>query len=89
MLLGRESLMYDYLQPAAVQQLLEQHRSRQQDHHKVLFSLVLLEQWLRQLQSPPSHTAGSSADAAGRGRSAPPQALALDGVAGARSLSMR
>jgi asparagine synthase (glutamine-hydrolysing) len=27
MLLGRESLMYDYLQPAAVQQLLEQHRS--------------------------------------------------------------
>jgi asparagine synthase (glutamine-hydrolysing) len=48
MLLDRESRMYAYLQHSAVARLLDQHRSKQNDNHKVLFSLVLLEQWLRQ-----------------------------------------
>lgn len=41
------SLMYRYLRPDAVQALLQQHRSGQRDNHKLLFSLVVLEQWLR------------------------------------------
>lgn len=47
MLLGKESLMFDLLEPKAVKALLEDHRSGRQDNHKVLFSLVMFEQWLR------------------------------------------
>jgi asparagine synthase (glutamine-hydrolysing) len=46
-LLDRESHIFDYLQPAAVSKLLDQHRSGESDHHKILFSLVVLEEWLR------------------------------------------
>jgi asparagine synthase (glutamine-hydrolysing) len=59
MLLDRDSRMYSYLEPAAVGRLLQEHRSRQHDHHKVLFSLVLLEQWLRQLQDQSPLMVGS------------------------------
>ena len=47
MLTDTDSLMSDSLRPAAVKHLLDQHRAKQKDNHKVLFSLVLLEQWLR------------------------------------------
>jgi asparagine synthase (glutamine-hydrolysing) len=47
MLLDPQSNIFDYLRPAAVRGLLEQHRSRANDHHKILFSLVVLEEWLR------------------------------------------
>jgi asparagine synthase (glutamine-hydrolysing) len=47
MLLDRNSLMFELLKPASVRELLEAHRSRRQDNHKLLFSLVMLEQWLR------------------------------------------
>jgi asparagine synthase (glutamine-hydrolysing) len=47
MLLDRQSHLFDYLRPAAVRGLLEQHHSGASDHHKVLFSLVVLEEWLR------------------------------------------
>jgi asparagine synthase (glutamine-hydrolysing) len=47
MLLDPQSRIFDYLRPAAVRGLLEQHRSGASDHHKVLFSLVVLEEWLR------------------------------------------
>jgi hypothetical protein len=30
-----------------VRRLLESHQSGRQDNHKLLFSLVMLEQWLR------------------------------------------
>ena len=46
-LMDGESLIYHYLRPSAVQKLLREHQSGQSDHHKVLFSLVLFEQWLR------------------------------------------
>jgi asparagine synthase (glutamine-hydrolysing) len=45
--LDRESLIYQYLRPAAVQKLLQYHRSGHDDNHKVLFSLVVFEEWLR------------------------------------------
>ncbi len=47
MLLDRNSLMFELLKPESVRKLLEAHRSRRQDNHKLLFSLVMLEQWLR------------------------------------------
>jgi asparagine synthase (glutamine-hydrolysing) len=47
MLLDPQSCIFDYLQPAAVRSLLERHRSGASDHHKILFSLVVLEEWLR------------------------------------------
>jgi asparagine synthase (glutamine-hydrolysing) len=50
-LLDRESQMYRYLRPSAVQELFKQHHSGQNDNHKVLFSFVVLEEWLRTQQS--------------------------------------
>jgi asparagine synthase (glutamine-hydrolysing) len=47
MLLDRNSLMFELLQPEPVRQLLQNHQSRRQDNHKLLFSLVMFEQWLR------------------------------------------
>jgi asparagine synthase (glutamine-hydrolysing) len=46
-LLDESSLMYGLLEPTAVKRLLDQHKSGRADNHKVLFSLVLLEQWMR------------------------------------------
>ncbi len=45
------SLMFGLLRPAAVRQLLDEHRSRGRDNHKILFSLVVLEEWLRAAES--------------------------------------
>jgi asparagine synthase (glutamine-hydrolysing) len=47
MLLDRQAYIFDYLRPDAVRGLLEQHRTGASDHHKILFSLVVLEEWLR------------------------------------------
>jgi asparagine synthase (glutamine-hydrolysing) len=46
-LLDRESQIYRYLRPVAVQSLFAKHSSGQSDHHKILFSLVVFEEWLR------------------------------------------
>jgi asparagine synthase (glutamine-hydrolysing) len=43
----KESLIYEYLGPSAVQEMLKQHQSGRDDNHKVLFSLVVFEEWLR------------------------------------------
>jgi asparagine synthase (glutamine-hydrolysing) len=42
------SRMFQYLDPAPVGRLLAAHRAGRQDNHKMLFSLVVLEEWLRQ-----------------------------------------
>lgn len=42
-----ESQLYRYLRPEAVQRVLKQHQSGQSDHHKILFSLMVFEEWLR------------------------------------------
>jgi asparagine synthase (glutamine-hydrolysing) len=47
LLLDDHSLMYSVLQPAPVKKLLAEHQSRRHDNHKLLFSLVMFEQWLR------------------------------------------
>jgi asparagine synthase (glutamine-hydrolysing) len=51
MLLDESSLMFDLLKPESVRKLLSDHRSKRQDNHKLLFSLVMLEQWLRGIRS--------------------------------------
>ena len=50
-LLDESSLMYGLLNPQPVRKLLENHQSGRQDNHKLLFSLVMIEQWLRRTQS--------------------------------------
>jgi asparagine synthase (glutamine-hydrolysing) len=47
MLLDENALVFDLLNPQPVRRLLEAHRSGREDNHKLLFSLVMLEQWLR------------------------------------------
>ena len=47
LLLDESSLMFGFLNPKPVRRLLEGHQSGRQDNHKLLFSLVMLEQWLR------------------------------------------
>jgi asparagine synthase (glutamine-hydrolysing) len=47
MLLDENSLMFDVLEPQAVRKLLQDHKSGRQDNYKLLFSLVMFEQWLR------------------------------------------
>ncbi len=51
LLLDTSSLMFHLLKPEPVQKLLVAHQSGRQDNHKLLFSLVMLEQWLRGIQS--------------------------------------
>jgi asparagine synthase (glutamine-hydrolysing) len=46
-LLDPQSEIYQYLRPARVRVLFDLHKSGRQDNHKILFSLVLFEQWLR------------------------------------------
>jgi asparagine synthase (glutamine-hydrolysing) len=54
MLLDETSLMFNLLEPHAVQKLLHDHRSGRQDNYKLLFSLAMLEQWLRRSGSSPA-----------------------------------
>jgi asparagine synthase (glutamine-hydrolysing) len=51
-LADNQSLLYRYIRHETVTDLLKQHTSGREDHHKILFSLIVLEQWLR------SNTAG-------------------------------
>jgi asparagine synthase (glutamine-hydrolysing) len=42
-----KSHMYEFIEPHVVQGLLQEHTTGAQDNHKILFSLVVFEQWLR------------------------------------------
>jgi len=46
-LLDSESRIYQYLRATAVQALFKQHQSGQSDNHKILFSIIVFEEWLR------------------------------------------
>jgi asparagine synthase (glutamine-hydrolysing) len=46
-LLDGGSKIYQYLRPTSVRALFEQHASGRHDNHKILFSLVVFEEWLR------------------------------------------
>lgn len=52
-LLDRDSLLFQYLRPSVVEKMMELHQTGQKDYHKVLFSMVVFEQWLR-LQATPA-----------------------------------
>jgi len=47
MLLDESSHIFRMLEPQPVRRLLREHQSGQEDNHKLLFSLVMLEQWMR------------------------------------------
>jgi asparagine synthase (glutamine-hydrolysing) len=51
MLADENSLIFELLKPEPVRKLLREHQSKRQDNHKLLFSLVMLEQWLRGVRS--------------------------------------
>ena len=50
-LVDESSLMFGLLNPKPVRRLLEGHQSGRQDNHKLLFSLVMVEQWLRRTEA--------------------------------------
>jgi asparagine synthase (glutamine-hydrolysing) len=51
-LLDEDSRIYQYLRPVAVRKLHEQHSSGREDNHKILFSLIVFEEWLRAHEAP-------------------------------------
>ena len=51
-LLDSGSRIYQYLRPRAVRELFEQHSAGRHDNHKILFSLVVFEEWLRAHEEP-------------------------------------
>jgi asparagine synthase (glutamine-hydrolysing) len=51
-LLDKESHIYNYLRPVAIKRIFEEHRSGQNDNHKILFSLIVFEEWLRAHEEP-------------------------------------
>ena len=46
-LLDNQSMMYSMIDHQSVRSLLQEHLSKRKDNHKILFSLVMLEQWMR------------------------------------------
>jgi asparagine synthase (glutamine-hydrolysing) len=51
-LLDDGSRIYQYLRPAAVRELFERHDAGRHDNHKILFSLIVFEEWLRAHEEP-------------------------------------
>ena len=47
MLFEKTSGISEYLRPEAIRTMLQEHQSGQKDNHKVLFSLIVFEQWMR------------------------------------------
>jgi asparagine synthase (glutamine-hydrolysing) len=60
------SLIYGYLDPAAIKTTLDEHRTGRADRHKVLFSIVVLEYVLRHYATYRSLGTCSVAEVAGR-----------------------
>jgi asparagine synthase (glutamine-hydrolysing) len=52
-----DALLYSVLRPDAVRGLLAEHKSGRFDYHKILFSLVVFEQWLRTQDSRSAYAA--------------------------------
>ncbi|MCU0364189.1 MAG: asparagine synthase (glutamine-hydrolyzing) [Ignavibacteriaceae bacterium] len=47
MLLDESSRMYEFLEPKEIQSLYKDHTNGKADNHKILFSLIVLEKWMR------------------------------------------
>jgi asparagine synthase (glutamine-hydrolysing) len=58
-LLDRESQIYRYLNPDVVGSIFAKHSSGEHDYHKILFSLVVFEEWLRVHLSPAASSVGA------------------------------
>jgi asparagine synthase (glutamine-hydrolysing) len=58
-LLDPGARMFQFLEPAAVRHLLQDHISGRNDNHKILFSLVVLEEWLQMNQQRRAAIKGS------------------------------
>jgi asparagine synthase (glutamine-hydrolysing) len=63
LLLDESSLMFNLLRPESVRKLQKAHRSGRQDNHKLLFSLVMFEQWLRGTRSGPQPRSNATVSA--------------------------
>ena len=53
MLFDANACVFELLKPEPVHELVRDHEMGRQDNHKLLFSLVMLEQWLRGVRSRP------------------------------------
>jgi asparagine synthase (glutamine-hydrolysing) len=51
LLSDESSLLFEFLKPEPVRKLFNAHRLGREDNHKLLFSLVMFEQWLRGIVS--------------------------------------
>lgn len=51
-LLDPGSRMYEFLRSSSVRSLFDLHASGRQDNHKILFSLIVFEEWLRAQDAP-------------------------------------
>jgi len=60
-LMDEGSLIFGLLKSKSVRKVLRDHQSKRDDNHKLLFSLVMLEQWLRGVGSKRPHIAASLA----------------------------
>jgi asparagine synthase (glutamine-hydrolysing) len=49
--LDQQSQIYRYLRPSAVREMFRQHQTGDSDNHKILFSLIVFEEWLRSQHS--------------------------------------
>ena len=63
-LLDKGALLFDLLEPKAVHHLLSAHQSGKQDNHKILFSLIMLEQWLSRAKRTRESDLGNCSEAA-------------------------
>ena len=75
LLLDGGSLMFELLKPEPVRKLLKAHQSGRQDNHKLLFSLVMFEQWLRGLRSDRSQRREPASLITGQPRSSAARAI--------------
>ena len=50
-LMSDDSHLYQYLNPATIRALLQAHKTGREDHHKFLYHLVVIEDWLQGLTS--------------------------------------
>ncbi len=66
LLTDTQSLMFKYLQRDQVMALFDEHKSGASNHYKILFSLVLLEEWLRNfsVSTPPEEIISDAASVA-------------------------
>lgn len=51
-LVDPQSLLFQFIRPDAVGSLMTNHASGRHDNHKILFSLVVMEQWMRSNRGP-------------------------------------